>query len=147
MTLSQFDLGKLLRCSATDEEGFSCVHPPSHDGEHHWDRCGTTDVEGHRCMLPPRHPGGHELLWYDHAAVPGQTHMLRYGGSPPETEALADTATRIAARHGWVRQSQTFRPGLLWRWPPLSDRLSGIAKLNGRLTVVFEFRPAESTKT
>jgi hypothetical protein len=95
-------------------------------------------------MLPFRHPGSHELLWYDHRAAPGQTHTLNYGGSPRETEALADTATRIAARYGWVRQSQTFRPELFWRWPSLTDWLSRIMEPQGRLTVVFELRPPAS---
>lgn len=143
MALSQFDLARILRCPATNEEGFSCLHPPSHNGEHRWDRCETSNSEGHRCMLPFRHPGSHELLWYDHPAAQGQTHTLNYGGSLRETEALAATVTRIAARYGWVRQSQTLRPGLFWRWPPLTARLSRAMEPQGRLTVVFEFRPPE----
>jgi hypothetical protein len=94
-------------------------------------------------MLSFRHPGSHELLWYERRAAPAQTHTLNYGGSPRETEALADTAIRIAARYGWVRRSQTFRPGLFWRWPPLSDRLSRVTEPQGRLTVMLEFRPTD----
>jgi hypothetical protein len=98
-------------------------------------------------MLTLRHPGSHELLWYDREAAPGQTHMLDYGGSPRQTEALADTATRIAARYGWVRRSQTFRPALFWRWPPLTAWLSRAMEPQGSLTVVFEFQPPEGTET
>jgi hypothetical protein len=98
-------------------------------------------------MLSLRHSGSHQLLWYDRRETPGQTHTLSYVGSRPETEALADTATRIAARYGWVRRSQTFRPGLFWRWPPLTAGLSRAMRPRGRLTVVFEFRPPDGTET
>ncbi|HEX7491069.1 MAG TPA: hypothetical protein VF337_05145 [Candidatus Limnocylindrales bacterium] len=143
MTFSQFDLSKALRCSTTDAAGYSCVLAPSHSGGHRWNRCEWTDSEGHRCMLQPRHAGGHEMPWYDSPATPGQTHTLSYDGSIQGTEVLASTMTEIAGRHGWVRLSQTFRPGLLWRSPALAAWLSSVTKPQGRLTIVFEYRPPD----
>ena len=135
----------MLRCSATNEEGFACLRSPSHEGGHHWDRCETTDSDGHRCTLRLRHAGNHELPWYDRLAAPGEVHTIHYGGTERETGAIADRAARMAAGYGWVRESQTFRPGLLWRWPPLRGWLTGATQ--GRLTVVFEFRPPEGSRS
>jgi hypothetical protein len=143
MAFSQFDFAKMLRCSATDDAGFSCVLAPSHDGPHRWNRCEAIDAEGHRCMLQPRHSGPHQMPWYDSPAVPGQTHSLSYDGSLKRTEALSRTMTEIVGRYGWVRRSQEFKPGLLWRSHPLSDWMAGVSKPQGRLTIVFEYRPAE----
>ena len=146
MAFSQFDLSKVVRCSATNDEGYSCRLSPSHGGEHRWDRCEAGGADGHRCMLPIRHAGDHQLSWYDRPAAPGQTHTLHYGGSQRQTETLADRATRIAERYGWVRLSQAFRPGLLWRVRPVSGWLSGIAEPQGGLTVVFEYTPPQAVR-
>ena len=143
MALSQFDLGRLLRCQAMDEEGFSCVRPPLHDGGHRWDRCEKPDLQGHRCMLPLGHPGLHEAPWYDRASTPGARHTVNYDGTERDTGALADTATRIAARYGWADRSRTFTPGLRWRLALLRPWFAR-ATVNGRLTVVFELRPTGS---
>jgi hypothetical protein len=143
MAFSQFDLAKVLRCSATDDEGFSCLRAPSHDGAHRWNRCETTDSDGHRCMLGLRHGGAHAMPWYDSPAVPGQMRTLRYEGSSRQTEAFSEVATRIAEAHGWQRTSQTFRPGLLWRSQRLASWTSSMATPRGRLTVIFEYRPED----
>jgi hypothetical protein len=95
-------------------------------------------------MLAIRHVGDHRLPWYDRPVAPGQTHTLHYGGSQRQTEALADRATRIAERYGWVRRSQSFRLGILWRVRPISGWLSGIAEPEGRLTVAFEHEPPQT---
>jgi hypothetical protein len=145
MALSQYDLAKALRCTAMDDEGFQCLLRPSHDVAHRWNRCETSDFRGHRCALPLQHTGGHEPPWYDRPTDQGQTRTLHYGGSLPETEAVSDTTTRIANRYGWARQSQAFRPGFFWRSRPLSRWLSAIEEPQGRLTVVFEYKPPAAT--
>ena len=147
MAFSQFDLTKMLRCSAMNEEAYTCLRPPSHEGSHRWDRCETKDSGGHRCMLSLSHGGTHQLVWYDRPAAPGETHTINYGGTERDTVALADRAARIAASYGWVRQSYVFRPGLFWRWPTVSGWLSGLTSPHGRLTVLFELRPPGGTQT
>jgi hypothetical protein len=146
MALSNFDLTKLLRCSAMNEEAYTCLRPPSHEGSHRWDRCETTNSDGHRCMLSLSHGGSHQLVWYDRPAAPGEMHTINYGGTERDTVALADRAARIAASYGWVRQSYTFRPGLFWRSPTLAGWLSGLTAPHGRLAVLFEFRPPGDTQ-
>jgi hypothetical protein len=144
MAPSQFTLASMFRCQALDEEGFSCVLRPSHASRHRWNRCDSKDPDGHRCTLPFDHTGGHELPWYDSPAGPGQTHTIRYSGSAPDTEALVDATTRMTSRYGWVRRSQAFRLGFLWRSHPVDDWLSRIAEPQGRRTVVFEYRPPDA---
>ena len=146
MAFTQFDVARMLRCPATDDEGFSCQRPPSHESEHRWDRCEIRTSDGHRCMLNLKHPGTHRLPWYDRQVAPGETHTIKYSGTEREIGPLAEKAARIAARYGWVRTSSTFRPGLFWRWRPASGLLSGITAPHGRLTVVFEFRPPDVTQ-
>jgi hypothetical protein len=141
--LSQFDLAKVGRCTATDEAGFSCPLAPTHSGPHRWNRCDMIDAQGHHCMLQPRHAGSHEMPWYDSPATPGQTHTLNYDGSMERTEALSKEMTWIVGRYGWVRLSQTFKPGLIWRSPALAARLAYFAKPQGVLAVVFEYRPKD----
>lgn len=143
MVLSQFELGRMMRCQATDEEGFSCLLSPSHEGEHRWDRCGKPDPDGHRCMLPLKHPGRHEGPWYDGASTPGSRHTINYGGTARATGKLADRAALIAARYGWVERSRSFTPGLPWRTAILRP-VFGKFTARGRLTLVFECRPSES---
>ena len=147
MAFPQFDLAKMLRCSAMNEEAYTCLRPPSHEGLHRWDRCETKDSDGHRCMLSLSHGGTHQLVWYDRRATPGETHAVNYGGTETDTVTLADKAARIAARYGWVRRSYVFTPGLFWRWPTVSGWLSGLTAPHGRLTVLFEFRPPGDTQT
>jgi hypothetical protein len=143
MALSQFDLAKMLRCPATDEAGYSCLLGPSHDGGHQWNRCQTIDAEGHHCMRQFRHSGAHEMPWYDSPAVPGRTQTLKYSGTMQQAEALSDAATRLVTAYGWVRVSQSFRLGLFWRSPAVATWLSFIGKPQGRLTVIFEYRPED----
>lgn len=141
MALRQFDLVDRLRCPATDDEGFRCLRPPSHEGGHVWGRCQGLDAEGHRCVLPPSHPGDHWLVWFDRPTVPGETHTVRYAGTRSSTEARADVEKRVFSAHGWLPVSRGFRPGLPWRWSPLSNWLAGVAAPRGQLTVVYEFQP------
>jgi hypothetical protein len=139
---SQFDLSNMLRCPATDDEGYRCGLRPNHDGPHRWDRCPATDPEGHRCWLPPNHPGGHELPWYDRPARPGETHTISYGGTDRETNALAQTTSGVADRYGWVLRSRSFTPAPAWR-TVLSRWLGGPDSPSGRLSLVFEYRGDE----
>ena len=142
MAFAQFDLARMMHCVASDEEGFSCVRAPSHDGGHHWDRCVELDGDGHRCALPIKHPGRHEPPWYDRTSAPGASHSVIYGGTEQQTDALADRMARIAARYGWATRSRTFTPGLPWRigfLRPVSSNFS----VNGRLTLTFERRPVD----
>lgn len=143
MGFLQFDLAGMMHCRAIDEEGFSCLRAPSHDGEHRWDRCGHTDPAGHHCALRVKHSGRHETPWYDSPSTPDASHTINYGGTERETGALADRATRIGSSYGWVERSRAFTPGLPWRLAALRP-LSARFTLNGRLTVVFERKPTES---
>ena len=47
----------VIRCRATDPEGYPCILAPSHTSDHRWARCEMTDEQGYRCILPPHHPG------------------------------------------------------------------------------------------
>jgi len=149
VSLNQFDLTTMLRCPAADLEGYGCRLAPNHDGAHQWSRCEFTDQEGHRCALTPRHPGRHLQPWYDSAAVAGEVHTIRYGGTERETSRLADKAAAIASGYGWVDRSRSFAPGFLWRWPPTGRLLTGLTSPHGRFTIEFEYRgrdghPADS---
>jgi hypothetical protein len=130
----------MLRCPATDIEGFRCLLSPTHEGEHKWGRCEGADAEGHRCSLPPRHAGSHYQLWYDRHATAGDTHTIRYGGTERATSALADRAAAIVANFGWIAGSRSFEAGWLWRWPLGARLLAGLAAPRGRLTIEFEYR-------
>jgi hypothetical protein len=143
MALSQFELRRVIRCPAVDEEGFSCLLAPSHEGVHKWNRCETTDREGHRCMFSLKHSGSHEPPWYDRAATSSKVHVINYSGTEGEMSALADLAEPVAARYGWVAQSRSFRSGLPWRLALLRPLASKFTT-NGRLTVVFERVATES---
>jgi hypothetical protein len=137
VAFSQFDLTNMLRCQATDGEGYRCMLRPSHDGRHRWDRCEATDADGHRCWLPMRHPGDHELPWYDRPARSGELHAIRYGG----TEIM-----EVAGRYGWVLHSLSFTPGPAWR-TALSRWLGGPTSPTGHLSLVFEYRGSEADAT
>jgi hypothetical protein len=145
MAFTPFDLADLVRCTATNEEGFRCIRAPSHDGPHRWDRCEARDAGGHRCMLPPGHPGDHEPPWYDRDTAPGELHRITYAGAENEVAVLADKAARIAARYGWTARSRTFTASLIWRLGPIR-RLAPGASPSGRLTVVYEFRRGEGSE-
>jgi hypothetical protein len=140
----QFDLTKMLRCSATNEEGFRCLRPPSHEGPHVWARCPALDPDGHQCMLPPRHAGEHYLAWFDRPTAPGETHTAHYGGRRSSAEAQADADGHVFSAHGWRAISREFTPGLPWRWAPLSRWFVSLAAPRGRLLVVYEFQPDEA---
>jgi hypothetical protein len=140
MSPSQFDLATMLRCPATDLEGFRCRRPPGHEGPHKWSRCEFTDPERHRCALTPGHPGRHLQPWYDRHAIAGELHTIRYGGTERETSRLADRAAAIAAGFGWVERSRSFAPGFAWRWSPSARLLAGLVSPRGRFTIEFEYR-------
>ena len=145
MALNQFDLVRMMRCPAIDDEGFSCLRSPTHDGDHRWDRCGDLDGDGHRCALRLKHSGRHEPPWYDRTTTPGTIHVVRYGGTERETDALATRLVRIVARYGWDARSRAFKPGLPWRigfLRPVSSNFS----VNGRLTLEFESRPVDAAQ-
>ena len=133
----QFDLANMLRCPATDQEGYRCRLEPQHERAHHWDRCEHADGGGHRCGLPPRHPGGHFPPWYDRPAEPGQTHAIEFGGTELYAGGLADRVTAIVAGYGWELRSRTFSPVPAWR--ATISRLLGSTEPRGRVTVQFEF--------
>jgi hypothetical protein len=141
MALNQFSPSNLVRCPATDREGFRCALPPSHEGEHKWARCDNVDAEGHRCMLSPKHQGAHWLAWFDRPTAPGETHAMRYSGTRASTNRQADADERVYSAHGWVPVSREFRPAWPWRWPPLAGLLATLASSRGQLTVVYEFGP------
>jgi hypothetical protein len=142
MAFPQFDIADVLRCAATDEEGFRCTRPPSHDGGHRWGRCEHRDGGGHRCMHTPGQPSDHEQPWYDRDAVAGETRAIRYHGTEREASAWADKAQRISSRYGWIARSRVFSVSFLWRWQPVARLLATASPPRGHLTVVFEYRPS-----
>jgi hypothetical protein len=142
MAFSQFDLSNMVRCQATDEEGYRCIRRPSHDDEHRWNRCETKDAEGHRCALPLRHPGDHYPPWYDRETKPGETHTINYSGTERQAGAIAEKATQVASGYGWIVRSRTFTPEAAWQ-SALFRWLGGGDVPKGRLQVIFEYQPAE----
>ncbi len=137
----QFETSNWLRCAATDDDGFRCLMPPSHGGDHRWARCEWQDARGARCMLPPRHPGRHVLFWYDEPASPGDVHTVRFGGTRSGAAAFAQRASSVYARHGWVEKSRQFEPGLLSRLVAATPLVEHLDEPRGNVVVVFEYRP------
>jgi hypothetical protein len=126
----------LVRCHATDAEGYRCVFQPSHEGPHRWGRCEATDAEGYRCILPPSHPGDHELAWFSRPTVPGTTRTTRYHGKYQPAAARAQTDAEMLAAHDWYPVSQQYVPSA---W---AARLRALGFLSsGELVVVYEYRP------
>jgi len=140
MAFSQFDLATMLRCPATDLEGYRCLLQPRHEGTHQWGRCESLDSDGHRCALPTRHGGSHHQPWYDRHASAGDTQTMKYEGTEVETSALADRAATIAANYGWVERARSFAPGFLWRWPVSAGLIARLGSPQGRLTIEFDYR-------
>jgi hypothetical protein len=126
----------LVRCQATDAEGYRCVLVPQHEGPHKWGRCDATDAEGYRCILPPSHPGDHEWAWFARPTAAGAAHVIRYRGQPERASARAQRDIETLAAHYWFPISQKYVPSA-WaaRVPPLAFLFAG------ELVVEYEFRP------
>jgi hypothetical protein len=137
----QFDLGGMLRCAATDGEGYSCRKGPSHEGPHVWARCEYVDPDGHHCGQPPRHPGRHVSPWYDRVATAGDRHTATYEGTETAATAIANQGAAIFEHYGWSEVSRSFRLGIVWR-SPLAGLLGFLltTRPRGVLKVVFEYR-------
>ncbi len=126
----------MVRCPATDAEGYRCFLGPTHQGPHRWGRCEATDAQGYRCTLPPSHPGDHELAWYGRPTSAGERHELRYRGARDRTAEQVRKDTERLARHGWHPVSEDYVPN---SWAVRYGLLAPL--LPGELVVVYEYRP------